>query len=442
MSRDVGIVGGGLLGMVLAHRLTQAGASVTVYERDRRLGGLAGSAVLGGRRVDRYYHVVLPTDDRVLALCEELGLREAIRFRRLGVGFFQDGRLASMSTPRELLAFPGLSPVERARLVAFVAHCRLKRDFVDLETTGVEEWIRRTAGRGLWERVWRPLLDSKFDGRFDDLPATYVWSRMRRTAGTRDRAGREVMGWIPGGYQTVVDELARRIQARGGTIRTRATVQGIASTGGRVTGVVTDAGFQRHGTVVSTVLQPSLETLVQPDVRASLAQDPNRYLGVVCVVARTRQSVSPYYALNITDRSVPLTSVVETTHVVDPEAVGGHLIYVPRYVDPGHPDLDRPADELAKDYLSHVKRMFPAFDPSGDVIAWQVARTRRAEPIHMAGPHRRGMDPFPVPGLATVSSANIYPGIVNGQEIIGVADRVLPGLLASLAHAPEERLAA
>ena len=36
-------------------------------------------------------------------------------------------------------------------------------------------------------------------------------------------------------------------------------------------------------------------------------------------MARVRRSVSPYYALNITDRSIPLTSVVETTHVVDPE---------------------------------------------------------------------------------------------------------------------------
>ena len=63
----------------------------------------------------------------------------------------------------------------------------------------------------------------------------------------------------------------------------------------------------------------------------------SRYLGIVCLVARVRSSVSPYYALNITDRRVPLTSVVETTHVVDPEQVGGHLVYVPRYVHPDSP---------------------------------------------------------------------------------------------------------
>src|SRR3712207_4241094 len=259
MRGDVGIVGGGLLGMVVAHRLAKAGVRVTVYEQGRRLGGLAGSTVIAGQRVDRYYHVVLPTDDRVLALCDELGLKDDIRFRRLGVGFYQDGRLASMSTPKELLTFPGLSVTDRARLVAFVGRCQLKRDFADLEDTPIEAWIRRNAGDGLWERLWPPLLDSKFDGRYDDLPATYMWSRMRRTAGTRDKAGREVMGWIPGGYQTVVDRLADEVRALGGEVRTRTTVRAIPSQDGRVIGVVTEDGLRRHDLVLTSLLRRGAE---------------------------------------------------------------------------------------------------------------------------------------------------------------------------------------
>ena len=72
--------------------------------------------------------------------------------------------------------------------------------------------------------------------------------------------------------------------------------------------------------------------MLAPELEAQLGADPLRYMGIVCLVARVKQSVSPYYAINITDRRVPITSVVETTHVVDPESVEGHLIYVPRYV--------------------------------------------------------------------------------------------------------------
>ena len=131
-----------------------------------------------------------------------------MRWRSLGVGFYHHGRLAEMSTPAQLMTFPGLSYADRARLVRFVLRCRAIDDHTQLDSEPLEAWTRRTCGDGLWERLWRPLFDSKFDGNYDDLPATYLWSRMNRTAGTRDRKGHEVMGWIEGGYQAMVDALA------------------------------------------------------------------------------------------------------------------------------------------------------------------------------------------------------------------------------------------
>jgi hypothetical protein len=171
-----------------------------------------------------------------------------------------------------------------------------------------------------------------------------------------------------------------------------------------------------------------MEHLLGPELEAALPDDPCRYLGIVCLVARVRKSVSPYYALNITDRRIPLTSVVETTHVVDPEHVGGHLIYVPRYVVSRSPELDASSREITRDYLGHVAAMFPDFDPATDVIAAQVARARVAEPIHRHGGHVRITDLFPAPGLAVASSAHVYPDIVHGQAILGVAERVAGGV--------------
>ena len=252
-----------------------------------------------------------------------------------------------MTTPRELLRFPGLSVADRARLVAFVARCRLISDQAKLDDEPIEPWTRRLSGDGLWERLWRPLLDSKFDGHFDDLPATYLWSRMRRTAGTRDRSGREVMGWIRGGHQALADALCDAIRDNGGEVLSGEPVRSILSSEGRVQGVVVADGFRPHDWVVSTLLRPHLAPMLGPDIQGALPSDQCRYLGVVCVVARVRRSVSPYYALNITDRSVPLTSIVETTHVVDPEHVGGHLLYVPRYVSPDSPELARPSSEIS-----------------------------------------------------------------------------------------------
>ena len=168
----VGIVGGGILGMTAALRLAEAGVQVSVYERAPDLGGLVCSFDFEGRPVDRFYHVNLPTDDRVLGLAEELGLRDKFRFRPTKVGFYGDGSLFSMTSPKEFLTFPLLKPWERMRLAAFVARCQLISDHEELDRTPLVEWLRRLCGRCVVEKLWKPLLDSKFDGRYDDLPAT------------------------------------------------------------------------------------------------------------------------------------------------------------------------------------------------------------------------------------------------------------------------------
>lgn len=439
---SVAIIGGGLLGLTAAYRLARAGLRVCVYERDAQLGGLAGSTDLGGHRVDRYYHVVLPTDDRVRGLAADVGIGDdAFRFRPTGVGFYQGGRVTSMSSARELLTFPGLRAIDRARLVSFVARCQLKRDFDDLESIALEDWLRKTCGSRLWEDLWRPLLDSKFDGQFDDLPATYLWARMRRASGTRDRSAREVMGTIDGGYQVLVDALAVAIVECGGEVRTSTPVRSVPSSGGRALGVVLDDGFRAHDWVVTTQLRPALEGVLAPELLTALGPDRNRYQGVVCLVLKLRRSISPYYLLNITDRRIPLTTVVETTHVVDPERVGGTLLYVPKYVRPDSPDLERSSAEIRHDYFGHVRTIFPGLDRS-DVLAEQVARARVAEPVHVLGADPRTPDLFPAPGLAVASSAHVYPELVNGQAVVGVADRLVEGLLERIIPASAAREAA
>ena len=131
---------------------------------------------------------MLPSDDRVLGLADELGLGDRFRFRPTNVGFYDDGRLFSMTSPKEFLRFPLLRPLDRARLAAFVARCQLTKGYDALDDEPLEDWLRRHCGGGVVEKLWKPLLDSKFDGRFDDLPATYIWARTRRMS-TRDKAG-------------------------------------------------------------------------------------------------------------------------------------------------------------------------------------------------------------------------------------------------------------
>jgi protoporphyrinogen oxidase len=433
VSRSVAIVGGGLLGLTSAYRLLQAGVDVAVYERSTDLGGLVGSFDFAGHPVDRFYHVVLPTDHRVLGLARELGLEGGFRFRPTRTGFYDDGRLFSMSSLREFATFPLLPPHDRVRLAAFVAGCQLTGSPEALDDVPLLEWLRRRCGRRAVERLWVPLLDSKFDGRYDDLPATYIWARTRRMSRTRDGAGGEVMGWLAGGYQRLIDALAARIEELGGELHPGTSVEQITGDHSRATGVVVGGRQRSFDVVVSTLVPPQMQALLAPSFGPEARVDHCRYLGVVCVLVRATRSVSPYYTLNITDRRIPLTTVVETTHVVDPAHVGGTLLYVTRYVDPGHADLSRPSAEVEADYIAHARTMLPGLRE--DVIAdVTVQRARIVEPVHVLDAGARIPKLAPLPGLVLASTAHVYPEIVNGQSVLGVAERVVDSVLE---HVPD-----
>lgn len=425
--------------MTAAYRLLQNGVQVTLFERSHDLGGLVGSFDFAGHPADRFYHVILPTDDRVRGLASELGLGDDFRFSPTGVGFYDDGRLFSMSTMREFATFPLLSPLDRVRLASFVLRCQRVSGSDELDDTPLLDWLHRTCGRRTVERLWGPLLDSKFDSRYEDLPATYLWARTKRMSKTRDKAGRELMGWLEGGYQRLVEALAERIRELGGVIHAGVAVERLEGTARRVDGIVVDGEVQEFDSVLCTLLPPQAQSLLPQGV-AELAPDHCRYLGVICVIVRTDRSVSPYYTLNITDRRIPLTTVVETTHVVDPAFAGGHLLYAAKYVDPSHPDLTRPAADVERDYLEHTKTIFPALD-GAHIDAVSVQRARMVEPVHMIGGHSRIPSMYPVRGLALASTAHVYPEVVNGQAVIGVADRAVEGILARL-EAPTLRVAA
>ncbi len=429
MTPRVGIVGGGILGTSLALRLAQAGAKVTVIERGPELGGLAGTMDFGGHRVDRFYHVITPADSRMLAMAEELGLGGEVRFRPVGAGFFADGRMHDFNGLRDLLTFEPLSPAGRARLGWFVAQCQLRRGYDALENLPLEAWLRRHCGQQVLERIWRPLLNSRFDGEWSELPATYLWARTRRMSGARSgkAGGAEEMGHIVGGHQRLIDAMAGRAEDLEVEALTGAPVQGLTiGDDGSVTGVQLDGESLPFDLTIATLQPPALRYLLPEHLGGLLVHYPERWLGVVSVIIKVRRSLLPYYAVNITEET-PITSAIETSHALGTEHTDGlRLVYLPKYCDPDAPEQREDDESVYRRFTDYLGRLSPGFSRD-EVVDWTVQRAKLVEPVHglHSGPWSRIAPVWPgVEGLALASNAQIYPELLNGDSVIGFAERV------------------
>jgi protoporphyrinogen oxidase len=425
------IVGGGMLGMTLALRLTDAGHDVTMYESAPRCGGLAAPWRLGPITWDRHYHVTLFSDLALRELLGELGLAGEFHWVTTKTGFFVDGTLHSFSHVLDFLRFPPLTPIEKARLGYTILAASRITDWKALERVRAVDWLAAYSGRSTVEKIWLPLLRAKLGTYAEQASAAFIWAVIvRMYAARRTGAKRELFGYVSGGYDTIVRRFEEVLAQRRVRVELSSRIDSVQQRGGRL--AVLRAEREEHfDNVVVTLAAPLAARLcpqLQPKERERCAGV--EYQGIVCASILTDRPISPYYITNITDAWVPFTAVIEMTALVDPATFGGRsLIYLPKYAPAGDPIFAMSDDECGALFLGALERMYPHFSRT-NVEALRVSRVPYVMPV----PTLRYSERVPqlrtsIPGLYLTGSAQIVNGTLNVNETVMLANRVARALL-------------
>ena len=250
---------------------------------------------------------------------------------------------------------------------------------------------------------------------------------MNRTAGTRDRKGHEVMGWIEGGYQAMVDRARRahpRPRRRGADLDAGAVraVREPPRDRRRARRRLPPARHRRGDAGAARTCR----TCSRPELERALGPGPPA-LPRHRVPGRARASTASARTTPSTSRTAGSRSRASSRRRTwsIPRPPAGHLIYLPKYVNPDSPELE-------KSSAGHPQRVpRPPEDDVPVVPGGGRDRARRsrapASPSRCTRSARAKPDPFAVPGLVVASSAQVYPDIVHGQAILGVAERVAAG---------------
>jgi protoporphyrinogen oxidase len=432
------VLGGGFLGMTLAHRLAQHGEDVTLVEAAPALGGLASAWQLGDVTWDRHYHVTLLSDAALRTLLAELGLEREMAWVQTRTGFYTEGRLYSMSSTLEFLRFPPLGLVDKLRLALTILRASRIRDGRPLETVPVADWLRRWSGRRTFDKIWLPLLRAKLGESYPRASAAFIWAIIRRMYAAR-RSGQktEMFGYVPGGYARILERFGTRLAAEGVRVELgRGATRVEPIPGGGLVVEFKDGLRQAFDRVVATMAAPLAARLcpaLSADEQARLRGI--EYQGVICASVLLRRPLAGFYVTNITD-PVPFTAVIEMSALVDRAQLGGHaLVYLPKYVTPDDPAFTLSDDELRRTFLGALARMYPHFRED-DVLAFRVSRVKYVLAIATL----RYSDRLPpmitsVPGLSIVNSAHIVNGTLNVNETIQLAETAAVRLLAEASAA-------
>lgn len=424
-SQKWAVLGGGMLGMTIAHRLTQQGHNVTLFESRSNLGGLADAWQVGDVTWDRHYHVTLLSDLYVRELWKELGVEDEMEWVETRTGFYTDGQLYSMSNTLEFLKFPPLNLIDKFRLGGTIFGASKVKNWKKLEQIPVADWLTKLSGKRTFQKMWLPLLRAKLGECWRDTSAAFIWATIARMyAARRSGLKKEMFGYVRGGYDRVLTAFEDRLVTCGVDVQCNTAVKGIHATPEGPVVVETEQGTDVYDKVVSTLPSPVLANAL-PDLNTEqrALHEGIRYHGIICASVLLKKGISPYYVTNITDDGVPFTAVIEMTALVDPQQLdGNHLIYLPKYVAPDDEAFNKTDAEIEEEFIGALDRMYPQFSRD-DVKAFRISRVRHVFALPTLGYSER------VPPIETnvanafaVNSSHIVNGTLNVNETVKLAN--------------------
>ncbi len=414
--------------MTLAYRLAEQGKRVTLFEKKAHLGGLADAWRLGEIVWDRYYHVILPEDSALLNLLGELGLEKKVRWVETKSGFFHDGRFLSISNLNEFFRFPVLSMTDRLRLAFSIYYGARIADKKKLEGIPAVQWLKSISGKNATEKIWVPLLRAKLGDHYDSASAAFVQTAMKRMYGARKgSAKKERMGYVKGGYATIIKSFEAALIRKGVAISCSSPVRDIQTKGNDSGFILEITGSRKeafHGVVLTAPSPQVADMCLFLSAEEMALYRRHVYQGIICLSMLTPAPLTPFYTTALMDDRIPFTAVIEMSHVVDRRYFNGYsLVYLPRYLPADSPDFSLSDEEITTRFLDGLQAMRPHFKRD-QTAALRVARTRHVFPVPTVHFHRIRPSIFTsLRNLFIVNSAQIPEGAHNVNETVRLANR-------------------
>ena len=410
---NIGIIGGGIAGLSAAYELGKKGHKVAVFEKEAELGGQAATFEVAGERLERFYHHIFSSDIDIRQLIDELGLGERVVWMDSKVGFLHQGRMYDFVTSWDLLRFRPVGWMDRVRLGLVALYLRRNKNWSQLEGRTAQEWMTKYAGRRNYNIVWGPLLKNKFGASADEVGMVWLWGKIHLRFASRDK-GRERLGYLRGSFGLLIDALEKEILANGGEIHISAPVNKIMvedEKGEKAVGLQIGKEVHPFDGVIATVSSPTFLGML-PQIPTDYARklEGVRYQAAVCLVLTLNRSLSHIYWLNISDPTIPFVAVVEHTNFIGSSNYGGkRIVYVSNYVSKDSPLYQLNADDLLTEYLPHLRKVNPRFDPSW-IEERFLFREEAGQPVITRGyssqiPEHR----TPIPHLYLANTTQIYP---------------------------------
>ncbi|OGK21610.1 hypothetical protein A2866_03845 [Candidatus Roizmanbacteria bacterium RIFCSPHIGHO2_01_FULL_39_8] len=384
----IAILGGGFTGLTAAYYLAKKGHKVTIFEKEKVLGGLAVGFKSKGWDwyLERAYHHLLDSEDDILNFAKEIDFEEIFFKNTSTASLYETGpqhpsqsdyRIFPVDSPQDFLKLPLLSLPEKLRAGAVIAFLKTSPFLSFYEKQTARQFLEKTMGKRVWEVLWQELFRKKFGKYAENILATFIWARIKKRA--------KQLGYIKGGFQTFIDYVEEKVKGKGVSVKKEYTVLNITKKRGAFEVLFLPSSHpefisgsdskrqmlnqvqhdihekEEYDVVISTLPTVIMGKITKDIFSPSYLDRFTRlaYLHAVVLILETKEPIlKDTYWLNICTPKIPIMLVAQHTNFIDKKYYGGNnLSYFAWYVDRDNPLLKMTPKQVFNYALPYIKKV-------------------------------------------------------------------------------------
>ncbi len=408
--KKIAIIGAGYSGLACAKKLLEKEYTVTIFEKQDEIGGMARCIIRNGYIIDKHYRHIFQSDTYMINLLNEMGLNEDLQWLNTRMAYYSSEGLYEFGTPLSLLRYKPLNFIQKIKFGLSIINLKFIKNYKDIEKYTVKDWIVKKYGVSIYNKVWEPLMNGKFQDEKEKVSMAWLWGKINLRSTNRTMNG-EKLGYLNGSWKKINDRLYSYIIENRCIIKLQEKVEKVYKNENKYI-IETDKNeYEEFDEVVSTlpynVMEKIFNDILDYNEREKTKQ--MKYMSAKTLLIRSKKSISPYYWINVGDNDIPFVGIIEHTNMVDKINYNSeNIIYISNYIDKNDKKFKMSAKELVELYLPYIKKINPKFNLN-DIICAETFEEEYAQPVIKTNYSKDKLDNRLSSGIYIANMAQIYP---------------------------------
>jgi len=344
----IAILGGGITGLTAAYCLVKKNYQVTIFEKEKVLGGLAVGFKSNDWNwyLERAYHHLFANDYDILNFAKEIGFDKIFFRSPQTASLFNDKTILPLDTPFDLLKFPYLNIIDKLRAGIMITFLKLSPFLSIYEKQTSKKFLKKTMGKNVWNILWQQLFRGKYGDYAEIILASFIWARIKKRT--------KALGYVEGGFQTFINFIEEQLKSLKVEMLKGYEVGEIKKQGDKF--IINNTLYD---VVISTLPTPILIKVFQQILPKNYLQKLSKieYLHALTLILETDKPIlNKTYWLNISISKIPIMGIVQHTNFIDKKNYGNkHISYLGWYLKRENKLMKMKKEELIKFVEPHLR---------------------------------------------------------------------------------------